>query len=270
MAQDVPLPDRNPLRIDPVAPEPPLHPREHKADEWLAQDIQAALDNCAMMLDESGADYELIAPLREGICGAPAPVMLRSVGKTSPVMIEPPAQVTCAMAASLSAWSDTVLQPAAERHFGSKVQSIRNVASYVCRNRYNEPGKRISQHALANALDMAAFTLGDGRVISVLDHWHETEAVAASETTDDEIPATAKPNPGPIAAQASEALDQPADVQGEPIEAPIPTSRADFLHHLHAGACAMFGTVLGPLANEAHKDHFHFDLAPRNHSNFCE
>ena len=45
---------------------------------------------------------------------------------------------------------------------------------------------------------------------------------------------------------------------------------ATFLRRLHKGACGTFGTVLGPEANEAHRNHFHFDLAPRRRSAFCE
>ena len=36
---------------------------------------------------------------------------------------------------------------------------------------------------------------------------------------------------------------------------PVPTS-----------AYTMFGTVLGPEANEAHRDHLHLDMALRKHS----
>ena len=43
-----------------------------------------------------------------------------------------------------------------------------------------------------------------------------------------------------------------------------------FLRRLHRGACGTFGTVLGPEANEAHRDHFHFDLAQRRHSAYCQ
>ncbi len=39
--------------------------------------------------------------------------------------------------------------------------------------------------------------------------------------------------------------------------------RAAFLHAIHAGACELFGTVLGPEANKSHKDHFHFDMKKR-------
>ena len=35
-----------------------------------------------------------------------------------------------------------------------------------------QPGARISEHAFGNALDIAAFTLADGRKITVKDGWH--------------------------------------------------------------------------------------------------
>ena len=41
-----------------------------------------------------------------------------------------------------------------------------------------------------------------------------------------------------------------------------PRERA-FLHAIHRGACVEFSTVLGPDANEFHRDHFHLDLARR-------
>jgi hypothetical protein len=46
--------------------------------------------------------------------------------------------------------------------------------------------------------------------------------------------------------------------------------RAQFLRDIHAGGCKIFGTVLGPEANEAHHNHFHVDMAKRRHSAFCE
>lgn len=46
--------------------------------------------------------------------------------------------------------------------------------------------------------------------------------------------------------------------------------RAQFLRDIHAGGCKIFGTVLGPEANEAHRNHFHVDMAKRRHSAFCQ
>ena len=69
--------------------------------------------------------------------------------------------------------------------------------------------------------------------------------------------------------------DSKADARAIPTTATSADSsrapaEAVFLRRLHRGACATFGTVLGPEANDAHRDHFHFDLAPRRRAAFCE
>jgi hypothetical protein len=51
---------------------------------------------------------------------------------------------------------------------------------------------------------------------------------------------------------------------------PAPDARSEFVTYLFEDACRHFGTVLGPNANEAHKDHFHLDMKARRKSNFCE
>lgn len=43
-----------------------------------------------------------------------------------------------------------------------------------------------------------------------------------------------------------------------------------FLKNIHKGACGIFTTVLGPESNDAHKNHFHFDLITRKYKAFCE
>ena len=47
-------------------------------------------------------------------------------------------------------------------------------------------------------------------------------------------------------------------------------SRQRFLRGAHKSACGIFGTVLGPEANNAHRNHFHVDLADRNSAPFCQ
>jgi hypothetical protein len=64
------------------------------------------------------------------------------------------------------------------------------------------------------------------------------------------------------------------DGQAQP-EPPVPaaeplTSKAQFLRAAHKAACKIFGTVLGPEANSAHKNHFHVDMAERKHGPICE
>jgi hypothetical protein len=44
---------------------------------------------------------------------------------------------------------------------------------------------------------------------------------------------------------------------------------AVFLHRVRDGACGIFGTVLSPDYNEAHRDHLHLDQAARGWGGFC-
>lgn len=52
--------------------------------------------------------------------------------------------------------------------------------------------------------------------------------------------------------------------------APQPTKVSLFLHEIHDAACDIFGTTLGPEANEAHRNHFHVDMAPRKVKKICD
>lgn len=58
-----------------------------------------------------------------------------------------------------------------------------------------------------------------------------------------------------------------ADEAGKP-QPKTPTSH--FLHEVHAAGCRIFGTTLGPEANEAHRNHFHVDMAERKVRKICD
>lgn len=63
--------------------------------------------------------------------------------------------------------------------------------------------------------------------------------------------------------------------QGDPVPHAVPaieplTGKAQFLRAAHQAACKVFGTVLGPEANSAHKNHFHVDMAERKVRSICE
>lgn len=73
--------------------------------------------------------------------------------------------------------------------------------------------------------------------------------------------------PQPVAAPQPEVTEIGAqDAQSEASVLP-PESR--FLRRIHAEACEVFGTVLGPEANDAHRDHFHVDTAKRRYRAYC-
>jgi hypothetical protein len=49
-----------------------------------------------------------------------------------------------------------------------------------------------------------------------------------------------------------------------------PDEETAFLLVVHADGCKVFETVLGPDANEAHKNHFHLDMKKRRYVKICE
>ncbi len=58
--------------------------------------------------------------------------------------------------------------------------------------------------------------------------------------------------------------------KGPDIQGGSATAKTDFLRRAHSTACQVFGTVLGPEANAAHRNHFHVDMAERKLRSICE
>ena len=84
--------------------------------------------------------------------------------------------LTCPMLAGIAQWERHVLQPAARKYFDSEVVHVNHFGTYSCRNVNNAKTGRRSEHATANAVDVAGFVLADGTEISVLKHWDERSA----------------------------------------------------------------------------------------------
>ena len=78
---------------------------------------------------------------------------------------------SCPLAVAFALFERHSLQPAAQAVFGQAVTRVEHLGSFACRNIYNRAEGRLSQHASANALDIAGFRLADGRSISVLKDW---------------------------------------------------------------------------------------------------
>lgn len=86
-----------------------------------------------------------------------------------PSRLSPAAPVmTCPMALDYLLWERQVLQPAARALTGAGVARVDHYGTYACRTLYGRAGERPSQHARANALDVAGLRLTDGRRLSVL------------------------------------------------------------------------------------------------------
>jgi hypothetical protein len=120
---------------------------------------------------------------------------------------------TCPLTVAWALFETHVLRPAARRHFGQDVVRVTHLGTYACRNVNHRVDGRRSEHATANAIDIAGFVLADGQQIIVRSDWAGGNA-----------------------------------------------RRSDFLRALRDGACDFFDVVLSPDYNEAHHDHFHFDM----------
>jgi hypothetical protein len=93
-------------------------------------------------------------------------------GTATPIAVVPTATLACPIVSALDSWIATGLQPSAMRWFGQPVVEIKQISAYSCRSMNGQRGAPISEHAFGNALDMAAFTLADGRKVTVKDGWH--------------------------------------------------------------------------------------------------
>jgi hypothetical protein len=288
---------------DPSAADPPV-------EAWPDDDVVRGKEQCMHLLSSVAAEIEWLEPIKKGACGLPAPVLLKNVGGgESKVVFDPPVQVNCRMVAQLGKWVKASVQSKAEKRFKSRVVRIVGASGYSCRNIYNRPNARLSQHALANAIDIGGFRLADGRTVGVLNGWGLTQrdiVARAKAKAKAEADAKAKAAKGGAkdkrdtdrsAKQVDESqgkaalLDQAGNnltraslspsllakrsafggaggmQGGEPGK---PTQEALFLRDILGGACREFGTVLGPEANDPHRNHFHLDLIPRRGSGYCE
>ena len=167
---------------------------------------------CTAVLRASGPAHSQVPSLSNGQCGYSNAVRLKPKAITL-TPSNPP--LSCPLAAATHLWLRDVVEPAAQAHFGARLVAVDHLGSYACRNMYGRAEGRLSEHAHANALDVAGFRLSDGRRITLLRHWNGTAAERA------------------------------------------------FLREVRDGACGLYGTTLSPDYNEAHRDHFHLDMAVR-------
>jgi hypothetical protein len=93
-------------------------------------------------------------------------------GSIRPVEIKPNATLACPIVSALDQWILQSVQPAAMRWFGQPVAEIKQISAYSCRGMNGQVGAKISEHAFGNALDIAAFTLADGRKVVVRTAWN--------------------------------------------------------------------------------------------------
>ena len=127
-----------------------------------------ALKLCIGRLDHIAARYALL-PDRNfgGSCDALGAVQLRDIG--TPVTNL--GSMTCGLAEAFTDWVQQDVQGPAQSILGARVVRVESMGTYSCRNVNGAATGRLSEHAHANAVDIGAFVLADGRRISVAGGW---------------------------------------------------------------------------------------------------
>jgi len=178
---EVPIPTQRPdntaePQAEPpdVAPQPPEKPAD-TGDRKMLPDPRSAdrpgekmpADEvaCRERLKALGVEFEehKAESDPEIGCSIPYPIIIKTLNKS--VAIGPGTELNCSMAEAAARFTADVVQPAAKAEFGTEVKSISQASAFVCRPRHGT--RKLSEHAFGNALDIAGFTLSDGRKIEI-------------------------------------------------------------------------------------------------------
>lgn len=127
-------------------------------------------DACRKVLAAGGVEYVEAPKVDSGFCHVADAVKLEAgLAPLSPR----DAPMTCKEALAVSIWERQVVQTAAFDTLGQAVVRIDHFGSYACRRIYDRQEGPVSEHAGANAIDVAAFRLADGTEISVARDWND-------------------------------------------------------------------------------------------------
>ena len=174
----VPAPPEKPTELEPEPPEnaprPPEKPTQPGEEKMLpdprsadvpADRMPAQETACRERLKTLGVEFEEHKAEHDPEigCSIPYPVVLKTLGKS--IGISPGTELNCQMAEATARFMADTVQPTAKSEFGADLKSIDQASAFVCRPRHGT--RKLSEHAFGNALDIASFTLSDGRKIAV-------------------------------------------------------------------------------------------------------
>ena len=147
--------------VDLAAIPPPTRKEERKKRRENASKAGSVCGVAAI----KGEDIARIGS-KVGGCGVENPVRVTSVAG---VRLSQAATVDCSIAKALNSWVDEVAQPA----FDGKLVELQVAAHYICRSRNNIKGAKISEHGKGRAIDISAFILSNGKVLTVAQNYNK-------------------------------------------------------------------------------------------------
>lgn len=128
------------------------------------------LSECFLALTAELAVADPLPPIAQpNSCDAVDLVRLSAVNiDRRRVTLSPPVTLRCPMATALATWMREDVAPAAAG-LGAPFIGFQNYDSFECRGRNRIAGARTSEHGRANAVDIRAVLLGDGRRLDLTD-----------------------------------------------------------------------------------------------------
>ena len=171
----VPLPKPRPAEAPAKQPDTPAEAKPAPAEpgQPAAPAVSAPPppSACRLALTEEIAIAPSIPDIHgPGGCGGEDLVRLEAVVLSDghKVAVTPPATLRCPMASAIADWIRTDVTSLAAG-LGTEPVVLDNFDSYECRGFNRIPGAHLSEHGRANALDVRAIKLADGRSISLTD-----------------------------------------------------------------------------------------------------
>ena len=136
-----------------------LPPPSRKEERKKRRETASRKGSVCGVASIKGEEIARIASKVQG-CGVEDPVAITSVAG---VRLSQTATVDCSIAKALDRWVDEVAQPA----FNGNLVEMQVAAHYICRSRNNIKGAKISEHGKGRAIDISAFILSNGKVLTV-------------------------------------------------------------------------------------------------------
>lgn len=156
-------PPRQPVRADPRGPTTLNIPTSQETKQCFA-DLSREQVRFSPMPDR---DYG-------GGCQVIGAVQLIDIG----LPITNLKGMRCPLARAFIGWVRNAAVPAAREILDGELVKVETFGTYSCRGIIGggaASAARVSQHGLANAVDISAFVLRDGRRISVLNDWRSSD-----------------------------------------------------------------------------------------------
>ena len=152
-----------------AAPDAGQQGEQVKPDEAEAKPPEPSA--CRLALTNAIAIAPSIPAIKgPGACGGDDLVRLEAVviADNQKVPVKPAAILRCTMATAIADWVRTDMTPLAAS-LGTRLAELDNFDSFECRGRNRVKGARLSEHGLANALDVRGLKLANGNTISLTD-----------------------------------------------------------------------------------------------------